>query len=417
MENYKMKVLHIIAGDLIGGAARGAYWLHSGLKNIGVDSKILTDSKTTLGDSDIVTISRTKKDKFFSLIRALLNDLLTMFYMDRKKIIFSSGIFGFDITKFAEYKEADIVHFHWINNNFVNIRCLGKIDKPIVWTMRDMWPMTGGCHIAKALGCENYKYGCGNCKQLGSKSSYDISRYVLNRKKKYLPKTIKMVGISRWLSGEAKRSELFTGYDIRTISNNIETKDFFKIRKSIAKEMLGIETNKKIILVGSVNLHDFWKGFGKYLEALEVLEKDEYFLCFFGILDSNIINSLKFEYKNFGFLHDKVSLRLVYNCAHIFVAPTLMDAFGKTLAESMCCSTPVVCFDATGPKDIVTHKVDGYKAKPFDSRDLAYGIKWILNENHYAEICQNAREKILREFDSIVIAKKYLELYKEAINE
>jgi len=96
-----------------------------------------------------------------------------------------------------------------------------------------------------------------------------------------------------------------------------------------------------------------------------------------------------------------------------------MDAFGKTLAEAMACETPVVCFDATGPKYIVDHKVNGYKAKPFDIRDLANGIDWVLNlnEKEYTYLCKNAREKVLREFDSRVIAKKYIELYKEVLNE
>ncbi len=133
-------------------------------------------------------------------------------------------------------------------------------------------------------------------------------------------------------------------------------------------------------------------------------------MVFFGNLDSKIINNLGFEYKNFGFLYDLVSLNLVYNSADIFVAPSLMDAFGKTLAEAMSCKTPVVCFDATGPKDIVDHKVNGYKAKPFEPQDLANGIEWILNldSKDYNKLCDNAREKVLKEFDSRVVLKNIL---------
>jgi hypothetical protein len=182
-----MKVLHIVAGDLNGCAARGAYWLHLGLKELEVDSKIFTNSKITLGDDSVVTTSKTKKDKLFNMIRSQLDNIFTIFYPKRKKIIFSTGFFGIDFTKTREYKEADIIHLHWING-LVNVKHLNKVNKPIVWTMRDMWPLTGGCHVAEALECENYKTGCGNCKQLISKSSYDLSKYILNRKKKYIPK-------------------------------------------------------------------------------------------------------------------------------------------------------------------------------------------------------------------------------------
>ena len=408
-----MKILHIVAGDLNGGAARGAYWLHSGLKELNIDSKIFTNSKITLGDNSVVTINNSKKRKAINIIRGQLDNLFPLFYRKRKKIIFSSSFFGVDFTKTNEYKEADIVHLHWINGSFVNIKHLGKIEKSIVWTMRDMWPMTGGCHYA--MECDKYKTGCGNCEQLNSHSSYDLSKFILNRKKKYLPKDMKIVGISHWLSDEAKKSELFKDYDVRTISNNIDSKEFFPVDKDIARKILGIKSSKKIILVGSTNLKDFYKGFDKYLEAIKQLDKEKYFLCFFGNVDKNVVSDLGFEYKSFGYLNDNISLRLVYSCANVFVAPSLMDAFGKTIAESMGCGTPVVCFDATGPKDIVTHKVDGYKAESFKSDDLSSGIEWILNNKNYEELCQKARNKVVREFDSVVVAKKYIELYEEIL--
>ena len=378
-----MKILHIVSGDLNGGAARGAYWLHSGLKELNIDSKIFTNSKITLGDNSVVTINNSKKRKAINIIRGQLDNLFPLFYRKRKKIIFSSSFFGVDFTKTNEYKEADIVHLHWINGSFVNIKHLGKIEKSIVWTMRDMWPMTGGCHYA--MECDKYKTGCGNCEQLNSHSSYDLSKFILNRKKKYLPKDMKIVGISHWLSDEAKKSELFKDYDVRTISNNIDSKEFFPVDKDIARKILGIKSSKKIILVGSTNLKDFYKGFDKYLEAIKQLDKEKYFLCFFGNVDKNVVSDLGFEYKSFGYLNDNISLRLIYSCANVFVAPSLMDAFGKTIAESMGCGTPVVCFDATGPKDIVTHKVDGYKVESFKSGD------------------------------SVVVAKKYIELYEEIL--
>jgi glycosyltransferase involved in cell wall biosynthesis len=109
-------------------------------------------------------------------------------------------------------------------------------------------------------------------------------------------------------------------------------------------------------------MHSYYKGFDKFLEALYFLDKSKCFLCFFGYTDTAILKSVEFEYPSFGFLHDGISLRLLYNCADIFVVPSIMEAFGKTLVESMSCGTPVVCFDASGPKDIVFHKVDGYRA-------------------------------------------------------
>ena len=408
-----MKILHIVSGDLNGGAARGAYWLHKALNENGIDSKIYTNSRITLDYEKVVTTNKTKKDNFFNSIRYRLDKIFLLFYRSKMKRIFSTGFFGINFTKSNEYKEADIIHLHWINGGFVNIKHLSKIDKPLVWTIRDMWPMTGGCHYS--LECDQYKTGCGNCKQLNSNRNYDLSKFVLNRKKKYLPKNIKIVGISQWLSDEAKKSELFKNFDVRTISNNIEIKEFFPIKKNKAKEILGIKTNKQIILCGAGNLKDFYKGFSKFIEAIQLLSKDKYFLCFFGNMNKSIIEPHGFEFKSFGYLNDSTSLRLLYSCANVFVAPSLMEAFGKTLAESMACGTPVVAFGTTGLLDIVDHRVNGYLAKPFDTNDLAQGIDWVLNAENYSELCKNARDKALKEFDSKVVAKKYIALYKKIL--
>ena len=148
-------------------------------------------------------------------------------------------------------------------------------------------------------------------------------------------------------------------------------------------------------MTGAQNLKDFYKGFDKYLEAINKLnKKDNKLLLFFGNFDESLIKQLGFEYKSLSFLHDIVSLRLAYSASDVFIVPSLMDVFGKTLAESTACGTSVVCFNATGPKDIVDHKVNGYLAKPFDTSDLAAGIDWVLSdEKRHKDLCIKAREK------------------------
>ncbi len=133
-------------------------------------------------------------------------------------------------------------------------------------------------------------------------------------------------------------------------------------------------------------------------------------------MDESIIKESGFDYKSLGFLHDTISLRLAYSASDVFVAPSLMDAFGKTLAESMACGTPVVCFDATGPRDIVDHKVNGYKASPYMAEDLAAGIDCVLSdENRHKELCINAMEKAVACFDIKKVARQYAALYREVL--
>jgi glycosyltransferase involved in cell wall biosynthesis len=94
-----------------------------------------------------------------------------------------------------------------------------------------------------------------------------------------------------------------------------------------------------------------------------------------------------------------------------------MDAFGKTLVEAMLCGTPVIGFNATGPKDIVEHRVTGYLAEPFSPPDLAQGIQWVLDQplEAYAKMCRAAHDRAQQRFDSRVIAQQYMDLYREIL--
>lgn len=408
-----MNVLHLVAGNLSGGAARGAYWLHQGLVAQGVDSKLMISGLSKEFDSNILSLSATKFGFLKSMIRWQVDALILKSYKNRTGHIFSTGLVGFDFTKTEAYTKADVIHLHWVNAGMVNIRHLSKINKPIVWTLRDMWPLTGGCHYS--LDCEKYKIGCGTCPQLASSNVKDLSHFVLKRKLKYLPKRLTAVGISNWITGEAKKSLLFKDLTCLTILNNIDTDDFHKIDKVIARQILGITSEKQIVLCGSTNLKDFYKGFQKYLDALQYLDPEKVLLCFFGRFDKSLVIEYGFEYKSFGYLNDNISLNLVYAAADVFVAPSIQEAFGKTLAESQCSGTPVVCFDATGPKDIVDHKVTGYKAEPFSSKDLATGINWVLQHQQPESLAQAARNKVLREFDNQVVAGKYMALYEGVV--
>jgi len=413
---FFMKILHVVSGDLSGGAGRGAYWMHKALLSLGVDSYIFTNSRDLPLENSgrIINAFITDKDKAVNLVKLQCEKTLLKLYRKNKSRIFSTGIFGIDITKLLGYKEYDLVHLHWIGGAFVNIKHLSKIDKPLVWTIRDMWPMTGGCHYA--MGCERFIEGCGYCHQLGSKTRYDLSYYVFNRKKKFLPDHMKLVGISDWVSDQAKRSKLFSNYDVQTIHNGIDTDEFSPINKSHARSLLGIYTKKKIILVLAQNINDFYKGFDELLESLSLLSKEKYYCIFVGKIDPKLIDGVEIEWKLLGFLNDLISLRLVYSAADVFVAPSKMEAFGKTIVESMACGTPVVCFDATGPKDIVVHTVNGYKAKSFDAFDLANGIEWVAGHPDYASLASSAIDRAQKKFDIKLIAKRYMNLYEEMLD-
>ncbi len=160
-----MNVLHLVAGELDGGAARGAYWLHRALLELGVDSTILTNAKDTLGDESVISLTQSSLGKLKFAVLHRIGLLPIKAYRNRESLTFNTGLDGIDVTRHPAYESADLVHLHWVNG-LVSMRSLRRVKKPLVWTMRDMWPFTGGCHYS--MGCDRFRSGCGHCPQLGS---------------------------------------------------------------------------------------------------------------------------------------------------------------------------------------------------------------------------------------------------------
>jgi len=97
------------------------------------------------------------------------------------------------------------------------------------------------------------------------------------------------------------------------------------------------------------------------------------------------------------------------------VVPSLQENLSNSIMESLACGTPVVGFNIGGNCDMIEHKKNGYLALPFETDSLKSGIEWVLKSENYDQLCQNARDKVMREFDSDVISKKYIKLYKDIL--
>ena len=189
-----MKVLHIASGSLNGGAARGALWLHQALLRRGVASTLLSNDASA-AQVGVQSTTRGAIGRVANRIRRKVDRYPLLLYPKRAPQIFSCGFIGFDFRNIEAFASADVLHLHWVAAGFVNLRHLSTVDKPVVWTMRDMWPFTGGCHQV-AGDCKGYLHACGRCPHLASNSDSDLSRLVLNRKRRLMPKNLTAVGIS-----------------------------------------------------------------------------------------------------------------------------------------------------------------------------------------------------------------------------
>jgi len=117
-----------------------------------------------------------------------------------------------------------------------------------------------------------------------------------------------------------------------------------------------------------------------------------------------------------GHLYADLSLRILYSAADAMIIPYRQDNLPNTGAEALACGTPVIAFDTCGLPDIVCHKTTGWLAKPFDTEDLASGIKWVLDsEERNRDLSVNARSYAESKFSAPIIANQYIDLYRSIL--
>lgn len=409
-----MKVAAISYADWAGGAARAASRLHQGVRALGVDARLLVKKKT--GDDPFVIVPDTSAAKAYSLLQYRLDQLPLRLYPRRKNLPWSTALPPSRLLGQIERLQPDIVHLHWINAGFMSIYEIGQISRPVVWTLHDMWPMTGGCHYAEA--CAGYQGRCGACPQLGSRGKVDLSRLILSRKKKHWSGWKPcLVTPSHWLADQARASALFADARVEVIPNGIDTRRFSPVDKRMARQLLGLPLDGQLVLFVAVSAtSNPWKGYAHLQAAIANLaasgEKLE--LAVLGASSPVVPPQLGLPVHFLGSLSDEIALSLVYGAADVLLAPSTEDNLPNTVMESMSCGVPVVAFRIGGIPDMVEHERNGYLARPVDAIDLANGIRYVLGDAaRYARLAAAARESVVRRFDMPLIARRYLDLYED----
>ena len=413
-----MKIVHISTSSTGGGAAIAARRLHDALSAAGVDSVLLTSK-------DDVVFTRS------SIIMKGLKRLWKNIYLRYHAMIcakydvkgtWSDGTGTGKITDYPEIAAADIVCLHWINGNYISIEEIGHLldtGKPVVWIMHDMWPFTGGCH--HSFDCDRYRSHCGACPMLTSRKENDLSYQVFERKVTALEKrqNLILVAPSNWLGECAKRSFLFKNKRVEVIPNLLDTDKFHPIEKKLVRTILGLPSDKKIILFGcDAGSKNYYKGWNYLEAALPKMNLSGCELVVFGQeKDKFLDHAMPVKTHYLGRLNDEFpSLVLAYSAADVFVSPSIAENFSLALCEAAACGVPEVCFEIGGNSDIVLHRETGYLAKYRDSSDLAAGMEWVLNHPNREQLGISARKHIQELCSKPVAVPRYINLFQSIIN-
>jgi glycosyltransferase involved in cell wall biosynthesis len=426
MSFSRPSILQINTHDASGGAGKAAYRLHKGLLSIGQNSKFLAREATGRDPG----VFSSPADRRYE--RHLVSDRLINKYgigFNRTSLsntYFSFSYPGYDLTTSPAVADADIINLHWVEDFLspVSLNGIFHLRKPVVWTLHDQKPFTGGCHYS--AGCENHREACSPCPQLQD-DPVNLPMAVLRDKRElFQGADLTIVSPSRWLAEEARSSALFSSHRIEVIPNSLETAIYFPADKGAAKTAFGITPDTITILYCTTTGREERKGIKHLVAALARCLSDPAMrgLVQAGRLmiisvgrDNELLQELPLPCLNRGFVRDDREMAVLYNAADLCVIPSLQDNLPNTMIEALACGTPVIAFNVGGIPDVIRSGVNGLLVSCPDDDQLHRAIRELVLDADMRKRMGEAGAADIRLHHTLENqAARYLQLYEDLLS-
>lgn len=398
-----MKVLQINAVNKVGSTGRNVYELHKVMLSRGIQSYVAATQMSDIEENclQIGTLIDWKKHGLFSRILGI------------------QGYFSISATKKLvdniKRIQPDVVHLNNVHANYLNLPRLFKFlstnNIPTVITLHDCWFYTGKCTHYTNIGCNKWKTGCNCCPQLKKDNTswfFDKTTKMWNDKKKWydsIPR-LAVIGVSNWITEEAHHSILQNAKIIKKIYNWINLDVFKPIETEKIKKELNVLG--KTVILGVASEWDDRKGLDKFIELGKVFSKYNIVIILVGNCTETELPTNIITIKSTNNVNELVQY---YSMADVFVQMSLQESFGKVVAESLACGTPVVTIDSTANKELVPENC-GIVVHSKDISQIAEAIKTVIrkDKNTYKNNC---REFAKNMFDADINMNMYFDLYKQ----
>jgi glycosyltransferase involved in cell wall biosynthesis len=345
------------------------------------------------------------KDNIIGKCKNLFSRFLLKFFDDGNSNRHSLNIF----TRIkSNYNNFDLINLHWIGNETISLKEISKIQKPILWTLHDMWSFCGAEHFSI-----NNRFKTNYSRRPPLETGIDINKLVWSMKKKYLdPRKITVVANCKWLATQAKKSSLMKKFNIYHVYNPIETNLWNGISKKISCEKLKLNPKKKYIFFGAHGgLTNYRKGADLFIKSLSFIKELSlnYEIIVLGAHKRYREKINNFYFNFFDFESDINNQILFHSASDIAVVPSRQESLPQIAVESILCKVPVVSFNIGGLNEIIKHKKNGYLAKPYNLRDFSLGIIFCtkIDSNNLLLARKNIlnnfnKDKILNDYNKII---------------
>ena len=413
-----MKILHVSSSDGGGGAAIAALRIHQSLARSNIDSSMFVAKK--ISDQPKVFSYKNNITKLYALIKTGIGAKVTKLQLTENNVIHSISFIPSRLEKFINKSSFDLVHLHWVQGEMISIESIGRINKPLVWTLHDNWAFLGSEHLPLNESDIRYKEGYLKSNKPKGHKLFDFDRWCWERKKKNWVKQIPIVCPSEWLANCVKQSALMKSWPVKVIPNPLDVEIFKPFDLKIARELFNLPQDKKIILFGSMDgTNNKNKGWDLLSNALKIVSTDipDAISVIFGQSDGDHSSEINMPIIYVGKLNDSQSLAMLYSAADITIVPSRIESFGQIASESISCGTPAIAFDCTGLKDVIKNDETGFLVDPYDYFNLGKSIiKLLKNKSKINQFKIACRERALKLWSYEAISKKYIDLYLKILN-
>ena len=412
-----MKVTLLSYEDGGGGAGRAALRLHSAMLDSGVDCTLRVARKSS--DLPAVIGPTTLIQKLSKNLNLQITEPLMRLQRSSNKGLHSPAWLPTGIVTELNNSDADVLQLNWICG-LITIEEIGKLTKPLIWRLSDMWAFSGTEHYGEDGFNARWRIGYKSKNRALADSGLDIEKWVWGRKLSSWRKPIHIVAPSRWLADCAKQSVLMRDWPVTIIPTAVDINQFRPWPKAFARELFRLPPDSSLILFGALDGGtDPRKGRAFLESALGIVARKvpRSAGVIFGQSEPLHPPRLGLPLYWTGHLTDDITLSLLYSAADVMVLPSRQDNLPQTGIEAQCCGCPVVTFDCSGLPDLIQHKNTGYLAKAFDIAELALGIEWVLeSQERLRQLSTAARDRALRLWAPSIVIPKYLDLYRNAID-
>lgn len=415
-----MNVLHLSVGDGKGGAARAAYRLHESLVRCKVHSSMLVLQKST-EDPQVRQFQPARRPLAVAarLLTRLRHGKSRSFMPPGGHEIFSKGRSRWRAEVVEQIGNPDVLNLHWVAGMF-DYGDLFSSQMPMVWTLHDMHPFTGGCHYNGA--CTRFSEACGCCPQLQSFDPEDISHQLWRQRSGALSRIdarqLTIVSPSNWLATECQKSSLLGRFPTVVIPYGIDSQRFQPIDRSVARSRLGIAPDASVVLFVADSVGNPRKGLDLLVQALERLTTAEkmHLLSIGNQPESSL--QFPFPYTPVSHVNDDQVLAEIYSAADVFVIPSRQDNLPNTVLEAMACGVPTVGFDVGGISEMIVDGKTGFLAAAETPAALGHGIEAIVrNHDLRKHMAIHARQRALEDYSLEAQGRRYQAIYTRLIQQ